>query len=164
MGAVVRDAVPADAQAIADIYNPYVTGSVATFHTEPVDEAERLQWLVGHDALHPVLVAVCDEEVVGWGSLTQWASRPAWRRTVEVSTYVSLDHRGEGIGRLLMDALIERASAAGHHVVMAQVVAGNEASLAMGERTGFERVGLLKEVGHKFGAYHDIVLLQRILP
>ncbi|MBW6469157.1 MAG: GNAT family N-acetyltransferase [Coriobacteriia bacterium] len=164
MDVVVRDAEPGDAQAIADIYNPYVTGSVATFHTEPVDEAERLQWLIGHDALHPVLVAVCDEEVVGWGSLTQWASRPAWRRTVEVSTYVSLEHRGEGIGRLLMDALIERASGAGHHVVMAQVVAGNEASLAMGERSGFERVGLLKEVGHKFGAYHDIVLLQRILP
>jgi L-amino acid N-acyltransferase len=164
MSIVIRDAGPADAQSIADIYNPYVTGSTATFHTEPVDEAERLQWLIGHDALHPVLVAVSDGEVVGWGSLTRWASRPAWHRTVEASVYVSLDHRGEGIGRLLIDALVERASGAGHHVVMAQVVAGNDASIAMAERSGFERVGLLKEVGHKFGGYHDLVLLQRVLP
>lgn len=164
MSVTVRDAAPGDAQAIADIYNPYVTGSATTFHTEPVDAAERLEWLLRHDARHPVLVAEMDGQVVGWGSLTQWASRPAWCRTVEVSTYVALEHRGEGVGRALMEALLACASGAGHHVVMAQIVAGNAPSIAMAERAGFEQVGVMREVGYKFGRYHDLVVLQKILP
>jgi len=164
MSVTVRDAAPGDAQAIADIYNPYVTGSAATFHTDAVDAAERLEWLLGHDARYPVLVAEIAGKVAGWGSLTQWAVRPAWHRTVEVSIYVAGDHRREGAGMALMETLLERAQEAGHHVVIGQVVADNQPSIAMAERAGFEQVGVLREVGHKFGRYHDLVLMQKILP
>ncbi|MBE0417809.1 MAG: N-acetyltransferase family protein [Coriobacteriia bacterium] len=164
MKALVRDATPADAAAIADIYNPYVTGSSATFDTRPVDAEERLEWLAGHDVRHPVLVAESDGMMIGWGSLTRWASRPAWHRTVEVSIYVDPSRRREGVGTALMEALLDRACEAGHHTVIGQIVADNESSIAVAERTGFERVGVLREVGDKFGRYLDLVLVQRILP
>jgi L-amino acid N-acyltransferase len=164
MSVTVRDAAPGDAQSIADIYNPYITETAATFHTHPVDAAERLQWLASHDVRHPVLVAESGGQVIGWGSLTQWAARPAWHRTVEVSIYVARDHRREGVGMTLMEKLLERARESGHHVVIGQVVADNQPSIAMAERAGFEQVGVLREVGHKFGRYHDLVLMQKILP
>ena len=164
MSLTVRDAAPGDAQAIADIYNPYITETAATFHTEAVDAAERLQWLASHDVRHPVLVAEADGQVVGWGSLTLWATRPAWHRTVEVSIYVAPGHRREGVGMALMETLLDRAQEAGHHVVIGQVVADNQPSIAMAERAGFEHVGVLREAGDKFGRYHDLVLIQKILP
>jgi L-amino acid N-acyltransferase len=64
----------------------------------------------------------------------------------------------------LMETLLDRAETAGHHVVIGQVVADNQPSIAMAERAGFEQVGVLREVGHKFGRYHDLVLMQKILP
>jgi len=164
MSVTVRDATPGDAQSIADIYNPYITDTAATFHTEAVDAAERLEWLASHDPRHPVLVAEVDGQVVGWGSLTQWATRPAWHRTVEVSIYVARDHRRTGVGTALMEALLQRAREAGHHVLIGQVVADNKPSIAMAVRAGFEQVGMLREVGEKFGRYHDLVLLQKTLP
>lgn len=163
MNVCVRDAVPADAAAVTEIYNHYVTGSVVTFDTEPISLERHEEWLASAGERHPVLVAEQDGTVVGYGSLTKWATRPAWHRTVELSVYVRDDTRGEGIGPILMEALLERAAAVGHHVVMAQIVADNEPSLAMAERFGFERVGVLREVGEKFGRYLDLVLLQRIL-
>ncbi len=159
----VRTAERTDAAAIADIYNPYVTGSAATFDTEPVTEADRAAWIATHGPEHPVLVAEVDGEVVGWGSVSPWAPRPAWHRTVELSVYVHADVRGEGIGTALMTEMIERARAAGHHALMAQIVAGNEASLGMARRLGFEVVGVMREVGDKFGRWHDLVLVERVL-
>ncbi len=163
MSVLVRDATPADAAVIADIYNPYVTESTATFDTHPVDTADRIEWLAARDARHPVVVAESDGKVVGWGSLSPWGTRPAWHRTAEVSTYVAPDHRGGGVGLALMEALLQRAREVGHHVVIAQIVGGNDSSLALAERTGFEHVGVLREVGDKFGRFHDLVLVQQIL-
>lgn len=160
----VRDARPDDAEAIAEIYNPYVTGTAVTFDTQAVQAADREAWLAEHDSHHPVLVAELDGVVAGWGALTRWASRPAWHKTVEVSTYVAPDRRGCGVGRVLMEALLERARAAGHHVLIGQIVAENTASIVMAEHAGFERVGVLREVGEKFGVYHDLVLMELILP
>lgn len=159
----VRDAGAADAGAIAAIYNPYVLETAATFDTDPVDASNRLAWLEQHDAEHPVLVAEAGGEVVGWGSLTRWATRPAWHRTAEISIYVAPGHRREGVGMALMQALIDRACAVGHHVVIGQIVADNAPSIAMAERFGFVRSGVLREVGDKFGRYHDLVLMQKVL-
>ncbi len=161
----IRDAAANDAAAIADIYNPYIVDSSVTFETEPIDAEERKAWLAEHDERHPVLVAVGDEgEVLGWGALSPWASRCAWHRTVEVSVYVHQGCVGRGVGMSLMEALLKRAEQAGHHVVISQIVAGNDPSIRLAEEAGFEHVGVLREVGEKFGQWHDIVLMQKILP
>jgi phosphinothricin acetyltransferase len=160
---VVRDAAARDALAIATIYNHYIERSTATFDIEPRTAEERVAWLAAHDADHPVLVAERDGTVVAWGSLTAWGTRPAYAHSVEISAYVAPDARGAGIGGLLMDALLDRARTSGHHAVIAQIVADNETSLRATERVGFERVGLLREVGFKFGVWLDVVLLEKLL-
>ena len=160
---IVRDATDHDAAIIAEIYNHYISGSTATFDTEPKTAEERRAWLATHDLAHPVLVAEDSGAVVGWGSLTAWGARPAWRHTVEISSYVAPDSRGRGIGPLLMGALLERARQAGHHAVLAQIVAENEASLRVTQRAGFEIVGHLREVGRKFDRWLDVVILEKNL-
>lgn len=160
---ILRDAAIEDIESIAKIYNHYVLHGTATFDTEPKSVADRVAWLDSHGPRHPVLVALLDEEVVGWGSLSPWHPRPAYNDSVEVSTYIDPKHVGNGIGSLLMEALVARASDIGHHAVISQIVAGNEASLALGQRFGFTEVGRLPEVGRKFGQLLDVVLMIRLI-
>lgn len=159
----IRSASADDAEAIAEIYNHYVEYSTATFDTEPKTPDERSGWLAGRSEDHPVVVAERGERVVGWGSLSRWASRCAWEHTVELSIYVHEAHRGTGIGSALMDDLLGRAAELGHHAVIGQVVAENTSSIALSAKHGFERVGTLREVGRKFDRWLDLVLMERIV-
>lgn len=160
---IVRRATQADAPAINDIYNHYVRTSSATFDTVEMAPADRVVWLSHHGDEHPVLVAEHEGDVVGWGSLSKWATRAAWQHTVEVSTYVAAPALGRGIGPVLLRELVACARDAGHHAVIAQISADNLPSLKMGERAGFEPVGTLREVGHKFDRWIDLVMLELIL-
>lgn len=162
----IRRAEARDAGTLATIYNHYIATSTATFDTEPKSAEERLEWLAAHGDTHPVFVAVSetDDRVLGFGALSPWATRPAWGRTVEVSTYVHPDARGIGVGAALMEALVDAGQMAGHHALIGQIVAGNEPSLALSRRFGFDEVGRLREVGDKFGQLLDVVLMERILP
>lgn len=159
----IRPATPADAAAIADIYNEAIATTVATFDTEPKDTEERITWLESHDDRHPVLVAELDGAVVGWASLTKWSDRAAYSDTAETSFYVYSTHRGRGIGRKLQDALIGEAQRLGFHTLIARITAGSAESLHLHEITGFVHVGVLKEVGRKFGQLLDVHVLQKML-
>ncbi len=159
----VRNAVSGDAARIAEIYNFYVLHSTITFDTEPKTEQDRAQWLEEHDERHPVLVGEVDGHVVVWGALTKWGARSAYRHTVEISVYVDRDAVGRGVGEAMTAALISEATRHGHHVVISQIVSDNEASLRLAKRTGFEQVGVLREVGRKFDRWLDVVILEKVL-
>lgn len=160
----IRQAVADDAASIADIYNHYIRGSVATFDTEPKTVGERLEWLAGRGERHAVLVCEDDEgRALAWGALSPYASRPAWSFTAEVAVYVAEDRVGCGIGPRLLAALMDHAQQAGLHTLVSQIVSENEASLRMTERSGFERVGYLREVGYKHGRWLDVVIMQYAL-
>lgn len=159
----VRDATPDDASDLARIYNHYIATSTVTFDTEPKTPEERAEWIASHGPAHPVLVGVIDGAVVGFGALSPWANRPAWGRTVEVSSYVAEERRRQGVGAALMDALVDRATEAGHHALIGQIVSENEPSISLARRMGFEQVGTLREVGNKFGRWLDVVYMERIL-
>lgn len=161
---LIRPATIDDAGDIADIYNHYVLETTATFDLLPKSMQERAAWMAKRDLeSHPVLVAEVDGLVVGWGSLNPWGDRPGWRHTVEISVYVEMAWRSKGIGHAILHELLEHAEAAKHHAVIAHVVSENEASLRLSAVHGFERVGLLKEVGRKFDRWLDIVVLERLL-
>ncbi|HOD36273.1 MAG TPA: N-acetyltransferase family protein [Syntrophales bacterium] len=159
----IRRAEPADAADIADIYNEAVLNTTATFDIEPKSAEEREQWLQSHDERHPVLVAVVSGKVVGWASLTRWSERRAYDDTAETSFYVHSTYRGRGIGRRLKEATIDEARRLGYHTLIARVTDGSHESLHLNEDTGFVHVGTLKEVGHKFGRFIDVHILQKIL-
>jgi phosphinothricin acetyltransferase len=158
----IRPAESKDAEKIAEIYNDAVLHSTATFDTEPKDAAERREWLAAHGSRHPVLVAEDESGILGWASLSAWSQRCAYEETVEFSVYLAPDARGKGLGFELSAAVLEAGRLAGAHTVLSRVVGESEASLKLHERLGFERVGVMKEVGFKFGRRLDVVLLQKI--
>jgi phosphinothricin acetyltransferase len=159
----VRRARPEDAEAIAGIYNHYILHSTATFHTEPVDAAERAEWMAERGDAYPTMVAEEAGDVVAWGALSQYKSRPAWAPTVEVAIYVEPQHTGKGIGPRLMADLLAAARRSGYHSAVSQIVGDNEPSLTLAERAGFSEVGRLREAGVKFGRRLDVVIMQVML-
>ncbi len=108
-----------------------------------------------------MLVAVDDSGVLGFSTFGDFRTWPGYRFTVEHSVHVRADRRGQGVGQELVRALFPRAEALGKHVMIAGVDAANAASIRFHERLGFERAGLLREVGHKFDRWLDLVFLQR---
>lgn len=159
----VRPATQADVPAIAAIYNHYIRASVATFDTVEKTVEDRDTWLAAHDAAHPVLVATRSGAVVGWGSASAWGTRPGWRHTAELSVYVADGITGGGVGPAILEALVEACRDAGHHVLLAQIVADNEPCLKMAERAGFTRVGTFHQVGRKFDRWIDLALAELVL-
>jgi L-amino acid N-acyltransferase len=160
----VRLATLDDAEAIRAIYNREVTGSTVTFDLVPRSLADQRAWLEAHAGAHPaVVVEAGDGNVAGFGSLSSYRSRPAYSTTVEDSVYVHHDHRGQGVGRLVLSELVRLAQVHGFHAVMARIVGGHEASIALHTGCGFELVGIEREVGRKFGKWLDVALMQRLL-
>ncbi|KPF85882.1 acetyltransferase [alpha proteobacterium AAP38] len=161
----IRDAVDADAPAIAAIYNDAVVNTTAIWNEVQVDVANRVGWMADRRRLgYPVLVAVDgDGTVLGYASFGDWRAFDGYRHTVEHSVYVRTDRRGGGIGKALMQALITRARDIGKHVMVAAIEAGNRGSIALHEALGFQRTGLMPQVGMKFGRWLDLAFLQLIL-
>jgi phosphinothricin acetyltransferase len=159
----IRRARPADAEAVRAIWNHEVLETDHTTDTEPRDLATQRAWLAAHGDDHPVVVAVCGREVVGYGALSAYRPKPAFARTAEDSVYVARGARGRGVGRAILARLLELAGERGHHSVLARITAPNAASLALHERHGFVRIGLEREVAWKRGRWLDVVVLQRRL-
>jgi len=153
-----------DAEAIRGIYNVEVLESTVTFDMVPRTIDEQVAWIDEHSGGHPAVVGVdTTGSVVGFGSLSPWRERPAYAGSVEDSVYVHRDHRSRGVGRLLLDELVRVGRDHGFHTVIARIVGGHEASIALHEACGFEQVGIEREVGRKFKQWLDVVLMQRIL-
>jgi L-amino acid N-acyltransferase len=160
---LIRPATVADLPRINEIYNHYVHTSTCTYQEDAETMEARQAWFARHGVDHPVIVGVADADVVGWGSLSAFHGRCAYRFTVENSVYV--DHRWHrrGIGGLLLDDLVARARAIGHHAVIALVDASQEASVVLHARRGFVKAGQLSEVGYKFERWLDVVYMQLLL-
>lgn len=161
----IRDATQDDIPGITAIYNDAVVNTTAIWNDVTVDAANRQAWLADRQrAGYPVLVAVDGGgSVLGYASFGDWRAWDGYRHTIEHSVYVRSDRRGGGIGKAMMLALIERARLIGKHVMVAGIEAGNTGSVRLHEQLGFEHVGLMKEVGTKFGGWLDLAFLQLTL-
>jgi len=159
----IRPAVKSDLKTINDIYNRYVLHSTCTYQEEPEPLKGRQNWFAHHGPKHPITVALEKNRVVGWGSLSAYHARSAYRRTVENSVYVHYQHHRRGIGSLLLEDLIRRARKAGHRAIIAAIDADQPASVALHSKFDFKHVGRFKQVGFKFGRWLDVVYMELLL-
>lgn len=161
----IRPARSEDAAALAAIYAPAVLHGTASFEVEPPsteEMASRLKKVQSHG--WPWLVHVTMGQVDGYAYVTQFRDRAAYRLCGETSVYVSPDAQRTGIGNALLMAATDAARRAGFRQLVAVIGdSGNEASIGLHAACGFERAGLLKQVGEKFGRRLDIIIMQRSL-
>lgn len=156
----IRLARSDDLPSINDIYNHYVRQSTCTYQ-ETLEPMElRQAWFERHGPRHPVTVAEIDRQVVGWGALSPFHARSAYRFSVENSLYVHHQHHRKGIGDALLTDLIARARPLGHRTIIAGIDADQEASIAIHAKHGFVKVGHLREVGYKFERWLDVIYMQ----
>lgn len=159
---IIRKATLDDLAAITEIYNQAILRTTATFDTEPKSLDEQKIWFESHGPKYPVLVAEEDGVVIGWASLSKWSDRCAYSDTAEISLYIDEKERGKGIGRKLLEAINCEGEKTGLHSIIARIAEGNETSIHLHQTVGFEQIGIMKEVGRKFGRLLDVYLMQKI--
>jgi L-amino acid N-acyltransferase len=160
---LIRPATIDDQEAIREIYNEAVLNTVATFDTEERSSVKQLEWWKNHKKNHPVFVAVENERIIGWASLSPWSDRCAYDTTVEVSVYIDSDYRGQGIGSKLLEIVTAEGAKAGNHTILSRITEGNEASIRIHAKVGYQTIGVMKEVGFKFGKFLDVTIMQKML-
>lgn len=160
----IRDATPADAAAIAAIYNHYVLGSVISMEEDAVSDSAMAQRIAGvQDASLPWLVLHDNGVIAGYAYASQWRARRGYRYSVESTVYLDAMHHGRGYGVRLYGVLLERLRAAGYRQVIGGIALPNPASIALHAKLGFEQVARFPEVGTKFGHWLDVAYWQKKL-
>ena len=161
----IRAVADTDLPAVHSIYAHHVVTSLGTFETEPPSVAEmRARCTAIVQGGFPYLVSEIDGRVVGYAYANQFRPRAAYRATMEDSIYVAADVIGRGVGKALLNALIERCVAQGMRQMLALIGdSNNEASIGVHRACGFAPAGVLTSVGRKFERWVDVVIMQRAL-
>jgi L-amino acid N-acyltransferase YncA len=157
---LVRAAVPADAAAVAAIYNEGIADRLATFETRERTADDVRAWL--DDGL-PFLVATVNAGLVGWARVAPYSDRCVYAGVGEHGVYVARTARGHGVGRRLLDELCLAAEAAGLYKLTSRIFADNEASIAAHVAAGFAVVGVQRRHGRLDGEWKDCVLVERLI-
>jgi L-amino acid N-acyltransferase YncA len=161
---MIRAATPADAAAVARIYNPYIAGTFITFEEQEVgadDIAARMRTVT--TASLPYLVLENAGRVIGYAYAGKWHARPAYRHTVETTIYLESAARGSGHGRRLYTALLDELRKLPVHAVIGGISLPNESSVALHEKLGFKKVAHFPELGWKLGRWIDVGHWQLVL-
>jgi L-amino acid N-acyltransferase YncA len=156
----IRSIELSDAEAVRDIYAPFVTDSATSFETEPPDTTaiqQRIRDLTGQ---YPWLVFEADGKVLGYAYASSYRARKAYQWCVEVSVYVHEKTRKCGVGRALYLSLFEVLRRQGYANAYGGITLPNPASVGLHESLGFTTIGVYSRVGYKFGQWHDVIWLQ----
>ncbi|HVS96294.1 MAG TPA: GNAT family N-acetyltransferase [Puia sp.] len=160
----IRSATESDVPALLDIYNHVILHTTAVYSYQPHTLEARKEWYASRaKAGYPVFVADDSGRVVGFSSYGPFRIWPAYKYTIENSVYVAEDQRGKGIGKLLIQPLIDEARRHEYHAIIAGVDASNESSLRLHRSFGFEEVAHFRQVGYKFGRWLDLKFLELLL-
>ena len=156
-----RPATPADAAAIAAIYNQGIADRIATFETEPRAASQITEWFTGHELV--IVAEGAATEPVAFAASFPYSPRPCYAGVGEFSVYVRREHRGRGAGRAVLAGLIEAAGARGMHKLTSRVFPENVASRALLKGLGFEEIGIHRRHGQLDGRWRDCVVVERLL-
>ena len=160
----IRDACENDLPVMLEIYNDIILNTTAVWHEEPHSLEMRQQWFAQKmQQGYPVFVAMENDIVVGFSTISPFRPWHGYRFTVENSIYVAADYRGKGIAKLLMQPLIAAAKELKFHAIVAGIEAENEASILLHKKFGFEEVAHFKQVGFKFERWLDLKFMELII-
>lgn len=164
---IVRDATAADVPAIRDLYNALIPTTTVAWTDQRQTLRKRQAWFRSQQRHgFPVLVAEDADSVIGFAAYGSFRGSGKWtgyRYTVEHTIHIDAEHWGAGVGRTLLEELIERARSAGLHAMIGAIDGANVDSIRFHERLGFVEVARMPEVGRKFDRWLDLVLMQRII-
>lgn len=155
-----RAANPADAEAMARIYNEGIKDRVATFETRPRSAEDIRGWF---DGVHPIVVVEDGGAVVAFAATSTYRPRECYAGIAETSVYVARSHRRRGAGRLALQALLETARAAGFWKLLSRIFPENTASRELVKALEFREVGVYERHGQLDGVWRDVVIVERLL-
>jgi phosphinothricin acetyltransferase len=155
-----RPAEPADAEAIAHIYNQGIEDRIATFETRLRSAEDVRAWF---DGAHPMVVVEQDGRVIAFAGTSIYRPRECYVGIAEFSVYVLREARGKGVGRLAMQALIQAAEQAGFWKLVSRVLIENGVSRRLLRSLGFREVGIYEKHGRLDGVWRDVVIVERLL-
>ena len=159
----IRPATQDDAKALLLIYAPIVENTVISFEDVPPTVEDMQRRISDNSASHAFLVAERNGDVLGYAYGSPHRARAAYRTSADVTAYVAESARRSGIGRALYTELLDRLKRKGFHAAFAGIALPNPASIALHESVGFAPLGVYREVGFKFGRYHDVGWWQKLL-
>lgn len=150
---------------ILDIFNEAILHSTALYDYTPRAPQSMVGWFDAKRAGGLPVIGIENGEgvLLGFGSYGTFRAWPAYKYTVEHSVYVHKEHRGRGLGRIVLEKLIEAARQNDVHAMIGGIDATNSASIALHERLGFKHAGTLPQVGFKFGRWLDLAFYQLLL-
>lgn len=161
---LVRKALETDVPGILEIYNDAILHTTALYTYEPYTLPMMRQWFGDKADKHlPVFIADVDGRVAGFASYGAFRPWPAYKYTVEHSIYVHPDFRGRGLSKHLLRTIIDDAAAGSLHTIVAGIDSENTVSLNLHRQFGFTAVGVISQVGYKFGRWLDLQFMQLIL-
>jgi L-amino acid N-acyltransferase len=160
----IRKACKNDLPGILAILNHEIEFSTSVYDEKTRTIEPLVTWFNEKNQLNfPVWVAIDEEKIIGYGTLGKFRPHDGFRFTIEHSIYITSERRGQGIGHLLIEKLIESARELKMHIMVAGIDAKNVKSIKFHEEVGFVEVGRMQEVGYKFGNWLDLVFMQKRL-
>ncbi|MGE5654486.1 MAG: arsinothricin resistance N-acetyltransferase ArsN1 family A [Bacillota bacterium] len=163
MTILLRPAVEADIEAIMIIHNQGICDRIATLDLEPHTLEQKTQWFLQHGPREPIIVACDEDRVVGFASLSLFSPRACYAHVSSLSIYMARSHRGRGIGKELLGALVELGRAAGYRKIILNAFDFNEAAMALYRSFGFRHVGTYEKQGLLDGRWVDTVIMEKHL-
>ena len=160
---LIRPARLSDLPALTDLYNHYIVETPITFDLQPWTPEERRPWFDAHSdaGRHRLLVAEADARIIGYACTSRFRPKAAYATTVETSVYIHAGETGRGLGTALYRALFDAVRDEDIHRFVAGITLPNDGSVALHTRFGFQQIGVLSEVGRKFGRYWDVAWFER---
>ncbi|MGG3476768.1 arsinothricin resistance N-acetyltransferase ArsN1 family A [Peribacillus frigoritolerans] len=160
---IIREAIETDLDSVKDIYNQGIEDRIATLETELKDQDYMEEWFAKHSGRYKVIVAEQEGEIVGWASLNQYNNRSAYNGVADLSVYISRDHRGKGIGGLLLQSIEEHAKENDFNKIVLFTFPFNQIGQGLYRKQGFREVGVFKNQGFMDGEYVDVMAMEKLL-
>ena len=161
MNNLLRKAEIDDLAKILEIVNEAIEKTTSNYNYEPQTIAEQTYWFQEKLKKNfPVYVSILEDEVIGFASYGTFREKIGYRFTVEHSVYIDKNHRGKGVGKLLMQKLIDEAKHQKLHIMIGCIDASNQESIAFHEKFGFTVSGTINQAAFKFDRWLDLVLMQ----